>query len=301
MNIFGKTSTAFLILALSLGLVSCNDNRLVVPDKRSIESARVGVNDITPTMPKYYKLSKYGDDNLTYYPDGRLKRVMDGPDVRGSLASRTEYSYSPGIIKALTYSGTSLIVDQTYLVDVKTNRCYEFNELWYIYSNSDQTRQRNLVFTYTDKGQLKTCSEKQSPQERTEYTYNADGDVIKAISYGAPQFAYSPIALDETTFAYDQPAGDPILTDLHAMNSDWITLPNYYLPIFGKLSKHLVKLTINKPLVIKPYLDVIQHYYTYTLNADGYVTDRNTYSVSGGALLKTDSYKYLVTPVTVQQ
>ncbi|RYF64561.1 MAG: hypothetical protein EOO39_26445 [Cytophagaceae bacterium] len=278
--------------ALSLGLMSCQENSLVTPDKPATTPSE-SVNDIiSPNRPKVYKLTKYGNANLTYDGDGRLTRVMLGADVRGNKNVHTEYTYSAGSIHAISYVGTSLFYDQTFLLNAN-GRCYEYKELRYLYSNSSQTEKKEVVYTYNAKGQLQKAADKSNAAVRTEYTYNADGDLNRAIQYGL-DYTHSTIKVQsDYTFSYDQPTGDPILTDRYVINSELAGFPDLFLNIFGTPSKHLVKLITEKS-------SLGGQYYTYTLNADGYATKRDEYSLSSGALVESRSYNYLVTNMTVQ-
>lgn len=277
--------------ALSLGLMSCQENNLVTPDKPVVSSSE-SVNDIiSPNRPKVYKLIKYGNANLTYDGNGRLTRVMLGADVRGNTNVRTEYTYSAGSIHAISYVGTSLFYDQTFLLDAN-KRCYEYKELKYLYSNSSQTEKTEVVYTYNAKGQLQTAADKSNAAVRTEYTYNADGDMNRAIQYGL-DYTHSTVKVQsDYTFAYDQPTGDPILTDRYVLNSEIAGFPDLFLKIFGTPSKHLVKLITEKS-------SLGGQYYTYTLNADGYATKRDEYSLSNGSLVESRSYDYLITNLSV--
>ncbi|MFD2934856.1 hypothetical protein [Spirosoma flavum] len=287
MNNLSKKSAMGAFLALSLNLVACKENSLVTPDQPLTEATKV-VNDISPNLPKKYTLTKRGAANLTYYSDGRLKRVMYGPDVRGNTNTRTEYTYGAGSINAISYVGNNLLADQTYLIDETTGRCTEYKGLQYLYSNSSQTEKTELVYQYNTKGQLKTASDKANAAIRTEYTYNVDGDMIRAIHYG---MNYSTLAISvqsDFTFAYDQPTGDPVLADLSPINVDETGFPDPFLKVFGKTSKHLVKLIMEKSTPGGSY-------FTYTLNADGYAMERKKYSLFNAASIETIPFNYLVT------
>ena len=290
MNTLFQKLTAAIGLFLSFGLLSCQENSLVTPDRPTAVASQAVSSDISPTIPKIYKLTKCGEANLTYYLDGRLKRVMYGPDVRGSQAYRRDYTYSAGVINVSVSSGTDMLGQETYWVDANTGRCHESKVLVYLYSNSTKANVTERVYQYTDKGQLKTCTDKHSPGERTEYAYDVNSNLSKATRYGVPQFGYPVKVLEETTFMYDQPAGDPILADLYPLNALSTGLPDEYLQIFGKPGKHLVKLTTQK-------FSLGGTYYTYTLNADGYVTTRQKYDLSGGGLVETKPYDYQVTTI----
>lgn len=288
-------STSFCRLTMGLGsaallsLVSCQENTPIAPDAAPSE---VTTNDLIVSVPKHYTLTKWGIDNLTYYADGRLKRVVHGADIRGAVAVRTDYTYAPGSIHALSFVGNSPLWDQTYLIDEPTGRCKAYTGLRYLYSNSSATEKTDLTYTYDATGRLKTSNDKANPAIRTEYVYNAAGDLSRVTDYAMNYNAFAIYVKSDYKFAYDQPVGDPILADLHPLNHELAIPPDPYLPIFGKQTKHLVKL-------ITSALDLSGRYYTYKLNADGYVTERSEYALQGAALIETKPYAYLVTTLSV--
>ncbi|GAB3558103.1 hypothetical protein [Spirosoma fluminis] len=148
--------------------------------------------------------------NLTYYPGGRLKRAMRGADVRGSTNTRVDYTYSLGSIQAIAHVGTSPLYERTYWLDA-TGRCSEYKELKYTYSNSSLTEKTEVVFTYNAKGQLQTATDKSNAAIRTEYSYNADGNLSRATRYHPNPSTFAAKIWADDTFVYDQPTGGPIL------------------------------------------------------------------------------------------
>ncbi len=282
--------TAGLGLALSLGLASCTETSLVTPDKPMAASSASPNDIISPNLPQKHTLTKYGDATLTYYADGRLKRVMYGPDVRGSLAVRQDYTYPTGQIKVITSSGNELLREETFWLDANTGRCYQSKAIKY--TGDPLASIVNLYYTYNAKGQLAGCQSKDITGW-TDYTYTADGDLSKAIDYSA-----FGVAILETTFNYDAAFGDPVLPDLYPLNSEWTRLTDRYLKIFGKPGKHLVKLVTVKSLPGKEIKK--NRLYTYTLNADGYVTVRKEFDFPSAILIETKAYDYQVTDIGFQ-
>lgn len=162
--------TVGLGLALSLSLASCEKDNLLNPNPAG--SARSGaVNDgISPNIPQVYKLTKYGDAALTYADNGRLLNVTT--PVRNSLAIQTDYTYSPGSVRAFSHQGKIVLRDETFTLDA-SGRCTES----VVKGNYSDT---HWLFTYNAQGQLWSCQNKNSCVGGTSYTYNADGDLIQA-------------------------------------------------------------------------------------------------------------------------
>ena len=290
MNTVLKKFTAGLSIVLSLGLASCTETSLVTPDKPTATSTASPNDVISPTLSQKHTLTKHGEATLTYYADGRLKRVMYGPDVRGSLAVHQDYTYPTGQIVVITSSGIELIREETFWLDANTGRCYQSKAIKY--TGDPLMSIVNLYYTYNAKGQLINCQSKDITGW-TDYTYTADGDLSKAIDYSA-----FGVAILETTFNYDAAFGDPVMPDLYPLNSEWTRLTDRYLRIFGKHSKHLVKLVTVKSL---PGNDIKKNrFYTYTLDADGYVAVRKEFNFPNANLIETVGYNYAVTNIIAQ-
>ena len=289
MNISVKNTAASIALAAAFCLVSCQENTPIAPDKVAVNT-ETATDDIIASVPKKYTLTKWGDANLTYYPDGRLKRVMHGLDYRGSNNWFTNYTYAAGSIHALTFVGNSPSWDQTYTIDVVTGRCTAYTGLKYLYSNSTLTEKTALTYTYGATGRMKTSNDKVNPAIHTDYFYNAAGDLNRVMDYAMDYNAFAVYLKSDYKFAYDQPVGDPILADLYPLNSEYAYPPDPFLPIFGKQPKHLVKL-----ITFGPSSGGL--YYNYQLNADGYVTQWQAFSLTTAALVETKKYDYLVTSI----
>jgi len=296
MNTLFQKIAAGIGFSLTVGLISCQEDKLVIPTQPLAETSQA-VNDIiSPTIPKKYTLIKHGQNTLSYYSDGRLRKVSYGLALRGSTNGYTLYTYNTQSIVASSYYGDNTLIQvQTYLLDANTGRCYESQQVDYVQIayNLTVTQESNFLYAYDEKGRLKTYSNKKYTYDRTEFAYNTDGDLSKLTHYGKPISNASPLIVAEFTFAYDQPTGDPILTDFSPINVESANLPDPYLKVFGKSSKHLVKLITEKG-------SLGGKYYTYTLNADGYVTARKEYSLFNGAVVDTKAYDYLVTNLTFQ-
>ncbi|GAB3506309.1 hypothetical protein GCM10027341_39150 [Spirosoma knui] len=294
MNTLFKKSITTVGFVASFGLLSCQENNLVTPDKPVYASTESAKDIISPGLPKNYQLVKHGQATLTYLADGKLQKVTYGPGTYANIYNRTEYNYGFLSIKATSYDGNKVGQEDTYQIDVNTGRCYESKHVTYsYYSSGTVVNEKNWVYKYTDKGQLKTRANKSNGAERTDYSFNAEGDLAKVTSYGA-----NGAASNEITFAYNQPVSDPILDDRTALNPGWANLPDTYLKIFGKSSKHLVKRITQKKL---PGNQIqFDRFHNYTLNADGYVTEEKEFNVANAALVDTKPYDYKISVISVQ-
>ncbi len=296
MNTFFQKSTLAFGLAASLSLVSCQDKDLVTPDHPA-EAAKAATaldGGIVVGFPKKYTLTKHGQATLTYQADGRLKKV----DYAGQVpAFYTIYTYALQTITTTTYTGNKVFNKVTYQLD-NTGRCTTAKETDYMYYGptpqnpygSYSTTDINSTYQYNALGQLKTRFINNAGYQ-TDYVFNPAGDLSKITNYK------NFVAAEEVTFAYDQPVGDPILADRYPINSTWTNLPDPYLKIFGKTSKHLVKLLTQKLLPTNQTLT--NHYFAYTLNTDGYVTEAKEFNIANAALVATTGYEYLVTDITL--
>ena len=89
-----------------------------------------------------------------------------------------------------------------------------------------------------------------------------------------------------TNFNYSPAGGDPIMNDKYPLNVIGVNEHDPYLRIFGKPSKHLVTLVTKQG-------SLGGDYFTYDLDADGYVAQRKQFKLNGGALVETKSYAYV--------
>ena len=279
MNTLFQKITPGLVLALSLSLTSCEKDGLLNPDQ--VGSARSGaVNDgIEVGIPQVHKLTRYGNATLMYADNGRLLQVTTS--VRGGLPVQTDYTYSPGKIRAFSHQGKTVVRDETFTLDA-SGRCTDSaEEITVINNNTPSHYLREWKFTYNAKGQLWSFQNKHSCVGGFGYAYNDDGDMIKATETTGVSSSV------ETTFNYTPLGGDPMLSDNYPLNVIGVNEHDAYLRIFGKPSKHLVTLVTGQG-------SLDGDYYAYVLDADGYVTQRKQYKLIGAALVDTKSYDYVL-------
>ncbi|MHA4736494.1 hypothetical protein [Dyadobacter sp. MSC1_007] len=243
-------SACFLTTGLLMG---CQNDQMVTPT----QTDRVTENDENAKTLADVKLVKNADDTLEYVKFGKF---ADKLAKRSNAYTYTEYTYddSPGnlLITSKKYSkaNNKLVHHKTYLI--VNGRCI---------SSKDITQQ----YSYN-------------------YKYNALGSLVEIKRYTAlhtltRQFSYKPILLNkqrldkitdigeagpfaEYRFTYssipDKYPLNPLSTEQEM---------DKYLNIFGTFSDLLVQ-NIVKDELEGPDGYMPSNNYTYTLNADGYVT-----------------------------
>lgn len=279
-----QTITVATGLALSLSLVSCEKDGLPTPNPAGSARSGAGDDGIEVGMPQVHKLINYGDATLTYADNGKLLKVAT--PVRGSLAIETDYTYSPGTVKAFTHQGKIVLRDETFTLDA-SGRCTE-SVVQGFYSDTE------WEYHYTATGQLWSCTNKNSCVGGTSYKYNADGDMILA-----------QLTTDaggggtDVTFAYSQRTVASLLNDEYPVNLNIPTIPAHdaYLRIFGKPSKHLVQRVSYEPSGSVAFPAPSDRFYTYVLDADGYVTQRSMSHTAGGSSVETTAHAYMLTDI----
>ncbi len=308
MNLSIHKITAGVGLLLSLGAISCQENSVVSPDKpAAVASETTNAADL-PILQKGYVLTRHGQATLTYYPDGRVKRVMDDPDGRSNPGYRREYTYDDVAhrIDVSTYKGTKMILFDMYFIDELTGLCHQSEQVDYTIlddpNNTHVQLNTRWLYQYTAKGQLKICQNLfLHSSDRTEYIYNADDDLIKTVTYDRVG-SQDGVLIHELILSYGQLSRGAIAVDKYPLNASWMNLPvpsqsikgqpvpDHYLPIFGKPSKHLVTSVTQMKLTGIRYTNGAS--FTYRLNPDGYVTERKEYNQRGGTLTGIKPYTY---------
>ena len=283
-----------LYVVASLSVFSCQKNSLVDPEPTQAQTSTVAQNQVVGASfgtLKKYRLIQFGEQTLTYYPDGRIKRVLFGPDVAGNDHYRQTYTYNAGI---LTSSGmvekmSSLSVPkptdmrETYWYD-SNGHCYKYKKV----VNEGINGVNTYIYTlaYNTKGQT---TDYLFSSGRVHYDYNADGDLTKVT------FLDAQLVPTEThTLSYVPTNGGAPVNDLYPLHSEWMAPFDRYLPYFGQPSKHLVQSVVIKRLY-NPNNPQTNVFYSYIRNSDGYVTQRKTYHQLGGVAIETMLYNYEVT------
>ena len=288
MKILSQKITAGLGLALALSLVSCEkESTLLTPSL--LNGARVGAvednNLLIANLPQTPRLVKYGVATLSYADNGKLQKVTTVAPG-GVIASYTDYTYAPGSIRAASYQGSSLVRDETFILDA-SGRCTES----VIKGSSYDTY---WAYYYNAQGQLASSGKKNTCVGAVSYTYGADGDMIKAT------VATSATSGTDIKFDYTLLFVDPKLyNDAYPLNLNVPLLPEHdtFLRIFGKMGKHLVRRVSYTP---SPYDNApapSDRFYSYVLGSDGYVTERNmSYKLegtkTGGRPVERTAYEY---------
>ena len=280
------------LLAIMLGSASCEKDNLLTPEKVPTDGSGTATNAPGPVTT--YTLSRYGNDTLIYDVQGRLQSVIDKPIGGVGNGDHTEYTYKIGAIKAVHMNGLQALRDETYQTDIN-GRCYELHRVVYsLVNNVPQSTTSDCVFTYDATGHLQSCTDKSNQAKGTSFTFNAAGDMVKAVGL----FSMSSTA--DKTFVYDQPVGAPLQLDRQHINDIGTNQLDFYLQIFGKPSVHLVKLIKVKSVDGYPFLPPYNWSYVYTISVHGNVLKKEKYNGVGGPLIDTKVYNYLIssTPIT---
>lgn len=291
-----KSKTALYLMA-SLSVFSCQENSEVHPEQAQDQTPTVALNQArvsSPSALKKYRLIKWGDQTLTYYPDGRIKRSLHGPDVVGNDHYRQSYTYSASILAS---SGVVNVVYSRAVPNPKNmretywynngGRCYQYKRV--VDEGINGVRTYNSTLVYNSKNQMTDCLFNSG---RAHYDYNADGDLIKVT------FLNAQLVPTEThTLSYTPTNGGPPVNDLYPLHSEWAEPFEQFMTYFGQPCKHLVQSVVVKQLNSpNPPTNV---FYSYVRNSDGYVTQRKTYHKFGGAPIEDIQYEYEITLIDI--
>jgi YD repeat-containing protein len=287
-----------LYLVACLSVFSCQENSLVNPEVTQSQNLTVALDQAMSPATKKYKLTKFGDQTLTYYPDGQIKGYVYpvGPSI--NLTATYTYNYTPGTI--YTIGSINVVLHSPSPIAVNINRTYWFNATGHCYKYQEVDHQPSgdltlmYILGYNPQGQLIDCLQwlNGSAHGREKYEYNADGDMIKVTSLDAQQVIYRTAIL-----SYMPTNGGAPVNDLYPVGSRWRHPDEVYLPYFGQPSKHLVQHVV-ETLSGNPN-DPTHYYYKYVLNADGYVIERNGTYKPNRQLFETREYEYEVTSINI--
>ncbi|MFD2936115.1 hypothetical protein [Spirosoma flavum] len=287
-SLFSKNAV---FLAVAIGSFSCQNDSLVNPVKPE-GVANQATNGIIPDNLPKYTLIKDGPETVSYYPDGRLKRVIYGADIPGNTNERTDYTYEgTQSVRVATIYGNKVYNDEIFTLDAN-GRCFQYRA--YTYPDGGATRQRyvyNSSYTYDNQGRLKTwTSFTPNVTLLYEYSYTVDGDLSKVVRHNGA------VADEEFTFTYKLLEAPALLPDTYPLNAQlnfkwWGLLKDTYLGVFGTASSHLVKRIIRKNLITNQVEQDTK--FTYVLNANGYVSTRTSTNALTGVVLDSKAYEYV--------
>ncbi|MVM29137.1 hypothetical protein GO755_03765 [Spirosoma sp. HMF4905] len=297
----------FLCFSALTGLMACERETaesLVQPEAEQQTVSLAGGIVVNTTK---YLLTKHGTTVLSYDTDGRLKKVTLSP------THYIDYTYQDGEYKRVftkEYNDNKLDVATTYYIhraqaanssgyipvppkgsyyENYPDQCYYVETERYMhYPLGDKTIKTNCLYTYNDKGQIAKVylGNWPEPDNFIDFAYNTNGDLLKATEY-TPQ----KVKIRESTFEYTA-FGDPIRNDRTVFNPEELQV-DPYATVFGKYSNHLAR--AKKIEAFAPYSLESNYYYQYLINSDGYVTKRDTYTISNAQLIQSTPYEYLVT------
>ncbi|WP_460934870.1 hypothetical protein [Spirosoma humi] len=288
-------SKTTLYLVASLSVFSCQENSLVNPELTQRQHSTTAFNRARSSALKKYTLTKFGEQKLMYYPDGRIKGYVY-PSY--GLTATYSYNYTPGTM--YTSGSVDVVLQASYPNTVNVNQTYWFNNKGHCYKYKEVDHQPSgdvtlmFILGYNPNGQLVDCLQwlNSNVRGREHYDYNADGDLIKVTSLDAQQVIYRTVV-----FSYTDANGGAPVDDLYPVSSRWSDLYEGFLPYFGKPSKHLVQSVVETlPKSPNPTRYI---YYSYVRNADGYVTQRKGTYKLGSEPFEITPYEYEVTLIKI--
>jgi len=295
------------LAGLGFGLASCQKNALEpsAPTASGTKQARLEAE--SASMPQSYRLIKHGKSTLSYFPDGKLKRVANS---RGLLSDYTDYVYGNGWIETTSYLDTHLWQVDRYLLDAN-GRCVESSHKKYTHPYTTFTTDE-FTYAYAPDGYLAKKLVKGTTQAGAKYYYQ-NGDLESVLEYYKPLGLVDPKLMGIHKFTYKL-ANSGFLDDRNHLNpqivnfSDWgfkgdvwadpylrqEKYPDPYLRIFGKASKHLPTSWsyYGHSSGWEGYLQ-----YENILNTEGYLSEVKTTYLNGS--VTSTGFGYLVAPIGV--
>jgi hypothetical protein len=273
--------TIFLLL---LGLASCKNDDVIAPDQQ-VDSGNSNLRtSAIPATLSRLQLARYGNDFLTYLPDGRLDHVTTStPRGGGSVYKKYEYTEKSILISTYTNGAFSRLV--ICAINPATGYCTNVQQADYSLINDKvNVVEEEFVYKYNAKGQLVNRFNINATSFGTNYIYAPNGDLSSVQNYTGGYGTAGPKVRNGANLYYDQP-NSPVLENLYPINPEEADLPDPYLKIFGKPCKHLVKLA--------SYLKSQDgKVYSYKTDADGYVQSIESKQLVGGALIDTKICNY---------
>jgi YD repeat-containing protein len=248
-----NTQKLMLIVMCALSFAACKKDQLTPEEPMNAKSnGNASLIQPAPT----YTLTRRGTDSLEYYNDGRLAKVIHN-------FGYTQYNYGGfGAIIAKTYGNGNLLEHQDiYQIDAATGRTYEQESKGFTNAPSGAIVTTNVYkFVYDGQGRLTKKYNKDKPNERLEFFYNADGNLIEIKRYSSTNEFWL-----KHVYGYDATApANKLKLNPEKQGFDM------FLPIFGSFCKKMptVKAGIN-PL---GSLATMSESYIYSVNNDGHVT-----------------------------
>ena len=311
MNLFTRVITASLCFSALNGLIACKPETDVdaIPSLPN-EFAQQSTNgNRTPDKP--HRLIKHGTNTLSYNPEGQLSRVTFSPTrfidytYQDSIRVFTSEYINNVLEEKVTYNihhalgaggnGMWSPTDPETYFSHYPNQCYLVVWVKYIHGvGAETTKQHSRLFRYNEKGMLWKVDDFGNSIDvyRSEITYDSNGDLAKVT-----EFTAGDVKMSETTYTYSGYRNSSlVLNDYHTFNPDEFQV-DPYVPVFGKYGSHLIQTKTRTS-----FFSIIPSYsyrYQYTLDASGYVTNRDTYNVSNSLLVQTTPYVYLPTLISL--
>lgn len=275
MNKLLNKITLLTAVASGIILVSCQDESQVTTVQPATDTQ--GISLAPPLMTPNFRLSKFGNEILTYHSDGRIKQAHGtaNPAYDGCSTYRIDYEYGNNSIVATKFRDNKKDTKMEWRIE--NGRAIELTKTGYYTNGSKVTL--HAVYHYNNKGQMSKVDLIENEKKTLTLSYDSFGNVVKFLL--VRNIKTGDVFENLMTYEYTEYVGSPLEIDkgstlnLHVFGPKtlkWIGDP--YLPIFGNFGKHLLKKSI--PTNFAP-----TYKYAYSLDANGYVKEQKILSKNG--------------------
>jgi hypothetical protein len=261
--------------ACSFFLVSCQEEAIetVQPAIKNQEVAQA-----PPSMIAELRLSKFGNETLSYNPDGKLKQLNGTADVNKSGYStyRIDYEYAYNSIVSTRYEDN---VKQSKMEwRLNNGRAAELTKICYYSDEKTITSILHAAYQFNNQDQLVKVIIAEKDKRTLTLSYDNAGNVIKLLLVKNTDKGDQYQGLMK--YEYNEYVGGPLeldkgsLINLHIFGHALNWIGDQHLPIFGKLAKNLLKKSI-----VQNFATSQKH--TYSFDQNGYVKEQKTQESDG--------------------
>lgn len=276
---------SLIALAAACGLASCNKNQDVEPQTPVVTPTAERAGEAAAKATAVYTLTKRGNEQLTYGPDGRLQKITF---TNGQ--GRVEYTFGFLFITKKSFDWLNRVTaEEHFLTDINTGNATEWKSTSYAYySFGTVVDQKTWNLVYGPDGRLLKKVNKADADERSEFTFYANGNIATVKTYDK-----AGKLTERVLYGYPV-AGQPRYADLNRLTPAMSRLGDDYLNIFGLPQKeHYRRITITDG----NNATVLDRVYDDTFNRAGYLTKRVEKTVPNGSIVSTTPFEYQVSQV----
>ncbi|MCF0065264.1 DUF4595 domain-containing protein [Dyadobacter chenwenxiniae] len=263
-------------LACGLFLVSCQDESRVATVQPA--AGEQVISQAPPLMTPSFRLTKAGDETLTYNADGRIKQVnRPAAPNSGYSAYRTDYEYSNNAIVVTHYLDN--VKEKKMEWQLENGHASKLKVTEYKAGGVNVLSTMHAAYQYNGQGQLVKVILMDKVLKTVTVSYDNLGNAVKFALVNNTENGDEFVNM--MRYEYTEYVGGPLELDkgetlpMHVFGQEtigWIGDP--YLPIFGKFGKNRLKKSIRThyPATYK---------YTYNLDANGYVKEQTKWTKKG--------------------